>query len=390
MNTELKINESFTSLQRFCELNDFKGWDPYDGLNSDYFKKSIFKNSAIIRLFWIQLFKRSPINFRNHLKIEKEYNPKGLAHFLTGYCNLYSISKNPAYLDKINFLAEKLIDSRSKNFSNSCWGYNFDWQSRAFFLPKHTPTVVATSFAVDSLLSAFDVTQNQRYLDVVTSSPNFILKDLNRSVYKDELIFSYSPLDQSQIYNASLLGSKLLSKVYFYTKKEEYLDFSYRSVKGVIRYQNEDGSWYYGSKKRQKWIDSFHTSYNLECIYEFAENSKINLFKENLNKGINFYLKNFFYMNEIPKYYHDKIYPIDIHSPAQFIVSMSKLKKFESNKKLIDSVLLWTIKNMQDNQGFFYYQLKKPFSSKIPYMRWAQAWMFYAFSYYFKEHNYEL
>ena len=219
MNTELKINESFTSLQRFCELNDFKGWDPYDGLNSDYFKKSIFKNSAIIRLFWIQLFKRSPINFRNLLKIEKEYNPKGLALFLTGYCNLYSISKNPAYLDKINFLAEKLIDSRSKNFSNSCWGYNFDWQSRAFFLPKHTPTVVATSFAVDSLLSAFDVTQNQRYLDVVTSSPNFILKDLNRSVYKDELIFSYSPLDQSQIYNASLLGSKLLSKVYFYTKR---------------------------------------------------------------------------------------------------------------------------------------------------------------------------
>ena len=41
-------------------------------------------------------------------------------------------------------------------------------------------------------------------------------------------------------------------------------------------------------QKRQKWIDSFHTSYNLECIYEFAENSKINLFKENLTRVLIF------------------------------------------------------------------------------------------------------
>lgn len=35
---------------------------------------------------------------------------------------------------------------------------------------------------------------------------------------------------------------------------------------------------------------------------------------------------------------------------------------------------------MQDPKGYFYYQLKKNFNSKIPYMRWAQAWMFYAFT----------
>jgi len=39
---------------------------------------------------------------------------------------------------------------------------------------------------------------------------------------------------------------------------------------------------------------------------------------------------------------------------------------------------------MQDKNGYFYYQLKKGISSKIPYMRWAQAWMFYALSEYLK------
>jgi hypothetical protein len=51
-------------------------------------------------------------------------------------------------------------------------------------------------------------------------------------------------------------------------------------------------------------------------------------------------------------------------------------------KQLAEKVLLWTIKNMQDPSGYFYYQKKKWWSSRIPYMRWAQAWMFYAMSYY--------
>ena len=43
----------------------FKGWDPYDGLNSKVFQALPFlKNSALCRLVVIQGFKRSPINFR--------------------------------------------------------------------------------------------------------------------------------------------------------------------------------------------------------------------------------------------------------------------------------------------------------------------------------------
>jgi hypothetical protein len=31
-----------------------------------------------------------------------------------------------------------------------------------------------------------------------------------------------------------------------------------------------------------------------------------------------------------------------------------------------------------EKKGYFYYQKRKKISAKIPYMRWAQAWMFYA------------
>ena len=87
----------------------------------------------------------------------------------------------------------------------------------------------------------------------------------------------------------------------------------------------------------------------------------------------------------MPKYYHNKTYPIDIHCPAQIIVTLSKLNVFKSNKSLLDDVLNWTIDNMQHKKGYFYYQLKKGISSKISYMRWSNAFMFNAMSHYFLE-----
>ena len=35
-----------------------------------------------------------------------------------------------------------------------CWGYNFDWQSRNFFAPRDTPTIVPTAFAARALIEA--------------------------------------------------------------------------------------------------------------------------------------------------------------------------------------------------------------------------------------------
>jgi len=42
----------------------------------------------------------------------------------------------------------------------------------------------------------------------------------------------------------------------------------------------------------------------------------------------------------------------------------------------------WTIDNIQDEKGYFYYQRYRFFTNKIPYMRWSQAWMFYAITEY--------
>ena len=376
---------SFEKLKAYCEQVHFKGYDPYDGLNSSLFSSIPFlSKNRLAKLVWIQLFKRFPYNLRPLVGIKKDYNPKALGLFLSSYCNLYKGNPSADNLNKINFFSEEILKIQNKNWSGSCWGYNFDWQSRAFFQPKNTPTVVASTFIACALLDAYDILNDPKLLEASRSTCDFILKDLNRTYdEKGNFAFSYSPLDNSVVFNASLLGSRLLSRVYAYTKESELLVEAKKSVQFCCDHQKTDGSWSYGTYDFHQWIDNFHTGYNLECIYEYQQYSGDFSFKKNIDNGFKYYIENFFTSEGIPKYYNNSIYPVDIHTTSQLIVTTHKLDLYETNKELVDKVLNWTIQNMQSKKGYFYFQKKKVISSKIPYMRWAQAWMFYAFSIYF-------
>ena len=379
-----KILNSLTKLKKYCESERFKGYDPYDGLNSSLFHSFHFlSNRHLARLAWIQLLKRLPINIRPIVGISKDYNPKALGLFLSGYCNLYKINPTQDTLNYIIFFSSKLIELANTNYSGLCWGYNFDWQAKAFFQPKNTPTVVATTFIADALLSAYEITHNEQLLTIARSSCDFILKDLNRTYDNEEnFAFSYSPLDKTVVFNASLLGSRLLSRVQHFTHEKELIDVAKKSVAFCCDYQQNDGSWSYGTLHFHQWIDNFHTGYNLECISDYMKYSEDHSYEDVLQKGFDYYVDTFFTENGISKYYNNSTFPIDIHAPAQLVITLSKLGLLNEYTKLTDRVLDWTITNMQSKRGYFYFQKKKYFTSKIPYMRWSQAWMFYALSEY--------
>lgn len=389
----MELKESFQKLKNYCENEEYKGWDPYDGLNSKIFKATPLKDWSLARLAWIQGFKLSPINLRRILAVPKGYNSKGIGLFLTGYCNLYKIAEagntdfgtKDEIFQQIGFLADLLIDLQAKGYSGACWGYNFDWQNRVFFQPINTPTIVATSFCADAILNAYDITGEKKYLEVGLSSCLFIEQDLNRTnISEKEFIFSYSPLDTSQVYNASLLGARLLARCCAYKKNEKRLQLSLQATQTIVNKQTSDGAWIYGENKVQSWIDSFHTGFNLECIYEIMVYTGSKEFSSSFEKGLNYYLNNFFLEDGTPKYYNNKTFPIDIHAPAQLIATLIRSNRIQAHRTLADKVLEWTINNMQTSKGYFTYQLKPVFSSRIPYMRWAQSWMFYAFSLYLK------
>ncbi len=384
------LYNAFNNLKNRVEQSDYAGWDPYDGLSSKVFNATPLKYSAFARLAWIQLFKRNPINLRRLMMVPKGHNSKALGLFLSGYCNLLKIAKNgddsfgnPNSIEnRIHYLSDLLIKNISPGYSGACWGYNFDWQSKAFFLPDNTPTVVATSFVVESLVSAYLTTQKEDYLKIALTSSEFILNDLNRIQKEDDLfMFSYSPLDDRAVYNATLLGSKTLAILYHFNRDEQLKDAAFKSIKAVCNRQYKSGAFPHSDQVGDKWKDNFHTGFKLESIAFYLKYCDDSTFDENLAKGVEYWIKNFFLDDGTSKYYDNSIYPIDLHCPSQAISTLYKTGYIHKHSELAKKIIEWPIEHMFSKKGYFYFQKSKYFTNKTDYMRWPNAWMFYGLSY---------
>lgn len=378
------LQTNITKLASYCAEDDFAGYDPYDALNSPLIR-ILTLGQKYGRIAWIQFMRRFPFNLRPLLLISRGHNPKGLGLFLGGYAKLYKCDPRPEYLEKIRMFLGLLDKYKSRGYSGNCWGYNFDWQSRAFYVPKYTPTIVNSSFIGHALLDTYELTGEQRALDMAGSIKDFFLNDLHRTPEGDSFCFSYTPLDQSAVHNANLLGASLLIRLYSIAGDNETKAAALSSLAYTMRHQREDGSWFYAETTMQSWIDSFHTGFNLEAIRWFLKEGEAEEYRAAYDRGVRFYAGNFFLDDGTPKYYHDRVYPIDIHAPAEAITFFSG--EGEAYRELTVKVIKWTLERMQDKEGFFYFRKSPRYTNKIPYMRWSQAWIFRALAEYIFYHE---
>ena len=129
----------------------------------------------------------------------------------------------------------------------------------------------------------------------------------------------------------------------------------------------------------QKWVDSFHSGFNLSALLAYEVVTGDWSFADTLNVGYEFYTHLFFAEDGTPKYYPNSLYPIDIHSCSQALLVLSDCAaRARDAGKLALKVLHWTEANMQSSNGSFYYQRHRRWADRVPYMRWGQAWMFRA------------
>jgi len=282
-----------------------------------------------------------------------------------------------------NFLMSRLGSLRSAKYAEACWGYNFDWQSRAFFAPRGTPNVVCTVFAAHAYLDWYERTGSESVLEMATSSCRFLLDRLNRTKDSDGQCFSYTPLDHSRVHNVNLLAAELLARTFTKTGIDEYRDAAERAARFTLARQRRDGSWLYGEAESQSWIDSFHTGFVLVSLKHLIEYLDSPGWRTALDAGYQFYEKRFFLADGTPGHYHDRLRPHDVHSAAQGVITFVEMTDLMPNAKAMASrVVRWAIDKLQDPTGFFYFQRHRFYTIKTSYMRWAQAWMLYALSLY--------
>lgn len=383
------IEQAHDELLVWCRQRDFAGYDPFDSLNSRVFQSIPLKHSRTSRLLWTQAFKRSPLNLRRFSLVPKQKNSKGLALFGLATLSKYRRLGTAEAETEARALLEELLRLQIGGYNGAAWGYNFDWQSRHFFAPRGTPMIVPTAFAVRALLDAYETFNDNKYLEVARRSCEFILKDLKRTVDSNddggELCFSYSPLDETRVFNASLFAAETLASVAALGGEKEFSReaqaLAIRAARYVVRKQNEDGSWDYGAGSAQRWVDNFHTAYVLLSLSRIMKSVRgdHHELKSALKCGYRFWRDHFFLADGWPKYYHDTLYPADAHAAATAIVTLIELQELDREAlPLAETIATWTIRNLRDSRGFFYYQRQRFYTLRTPFMRWTQAWMLYA------------
>ena len=369
--------EALRKLSNYIESEDYRGHDPYDALNSP-FSKIITLNNRYLRIIFTQAMRRLPVNLRPLLKIEKGLNPKGLALLLAGYVKLLKLTGEVQYQHKIMAIAKLLDDCKSSGFSGVCWGYNFPWQNHSYLFPAGTPTIVNTSFIGHAFLDAYELLGENAYLQTAADACIFIMRDLHVvHETQEELCLSYTPLDCEMIYNSNALGASLLARVHSITHAPDLLKPAKKMIRFVANAQREDGSWLYGPKLIDRWVDIHHTGFVLDSLHDYARATGDRSLDSAIERGLAFFERTFFLPNGRPRQWNGRDFPTNIHS-VQAIVTLAKLHAVRDNRELLERIATWILTNMQDPAGYFYYQKGRFLMNKIPYMRWSQAWAFHA------------
>jgi len=374
------VRDLTQKLLNYCRSNNWAGYDPYDALNSKVFKAIPFLNFRFARLAFTQAMKRSPLNFRKVLGVRKSGNPKGLALFLTALLKL-SRQGQPDCTDIIRCLADKLVGSHSACRPEWCWGYNFEWQARTGLVPNGYPNIICTTFAANALLDFYEKTGDPQFLAKAASAAGFIHQFLYRDSGNSSGYFSYTELEQSPVHNANLLGAAFLCRAFRKTGEKIWLHTALKAARFTANRQQGNGSWTYGELPTQQWIDNFHTGFNLCALRSIGRDTATSEFETVVRNGYRFYRNHFFDHGSVPKYFHNRTYPVDAHSVAQSIITLVEFNDLDPEAiQLAHAVLVWAKRHLWDERGFFYYQKHRYLTNRIPYMRWSQAWMLLALS----------
>ena len=375
------LKQVLDKLEDYITNQDYFGYDPYDALNSPRLHGL---QSKIMRLALTVLFRRSPVNLRNLLGVEKGRNPKAIGLFLSGYSNLIAMG-TPGSREKADELFTWLASNYSQGYSGHCWGYDFPWQNRDRLLPPGIPTVVNTAYIGHGMLDYHEATGNREALTHARSACEFILRDLNITETDHGICFSYTPLERNIVHNANVLGASLLARVYSHTKENELQEMATRSIDFTLHHQHDDGRWDYlidPETGRTKDQTDWHQGFILDSFRWYIEGVRPDdgKYLEGLRKGLKFYAAQF--TPEGQGYWrYPRLWPVNIHNQAQGLVTFSRLEPYvEGSRNHAETIAKWAIEHLRSPQGYFYYQKHRFLTNRIPYMRWSQAWMFYALS----------
>lgn len=366
-----------------AELTGWKGHDKHDGLNSKLVW-ALAGWSRPTRILALQAVMRFPLDIRRVIGVPEVHNPKGLALFIQAHVSRWRLSGCNKDLETASLLAEKLAVLRSAEnaYSGRAWGYMYPWQDLGFFAPQGTPNAVVTSFVCEALLDLHSATGSPAYLDLVRCAAKFLIHDLPRLVDEDNrLCFGYMPLPmRMRVMDVSILVGALFARLHALAHDKDMHDMSRRLLEYVVRNQTKDGAWWYTDPPEASpvRIDNYHTGFILDALWRYMQFSRDRSYEQSYYNGLEFYARHLFETDGAPRWMSDQSLPHDIHGCAQGIITFCRHSSVYPG--LAEKIAHWTLNNLYDGRGKFWYRCTRWGIDKRFFLRWNNGWMARALS----------
>lgn len=371
---ERVARDAFLALHDYLRRNHYKGYEFDDLLGSPLVRFLTF-NSLLLQRVAVQVGKLCHVPIRPLVGIRKLESAKARGFIARGYLYYYLFTKDQNWLRAAEESLAWLLCNHATGYAGISWGNEFDFASRGGFFRKGLPTIVWTSHIAHTFDLAYAITGEEKYLATILQAGEFIANALERHQDRSGTCFAYAPGLLNLVYNSNLLGAATLIRCWKHTGDDFYFELANSAYRWVISQMNADGSWYYGMGKNYRWIDNFHTAYNLECLltgFEIGGEAVVPF--RVVQQTSQFWIHNFFLLDGTPKYYHDRVYPLDIQCGSQAIETLSNVSRyFPLALEMADKVVIWTTKHLQKPNGAFRYQLRRLLKNNLESIHWGQS-----------------
>jgi hypothetical protein len=372
-----RVNNVLDAVLDYSEAQNWQGFDKHDALNSPILEVVCGWN-RITRLLAVQAVMRSPVNLRPMLLTARTYNPKGLALFIRGLLDRYSLDGNDQHLVRVRTLIRQLDDMAVTTPSGGrAWGYQYPWQDLGFFAPRGTPNAVVTAFVCEAFLAAHRQWGEPEFLSRVEAAIPFFLGDLQRLKDEpEELCLSYMPLPMSmRVMDVSILIASVLAQFARQANQPQWLEPARRLVCYVVRRQTDYHAWFYTDPPGDSPIrhDNYHTGFILDALSNYMDATGEREWQPQYDAGLAFYAEHLFEPSGAPRWMSDREYPYDIHGAAQGILTFSR--HMNTHGELALRIADWSLNEMYSQEGRFYHQRTRWYTKKFTQLRWCNAWM---------------
>jgi len=366
----------------------YAGYSKHDGLNSPLLG-FLAGSSRLTRLGAIQVVTRSPVDIRPLVGVRKARNAKGLSLFARALLARHRMTGSADDAAQARGLLDWLIDHPAAGFDGLCWGYPYPWQDVGFFAPRDFPNRVVTAHVGQALVDGYETLHDDRYLDAANRAVWFLLQ-APKTLFEDagRRCVSYVPSPDIDwiVMDVSALAGAMAARVGAITGDAGLIREGGRLVRYVVSKQTDYGAWYYADPPSASHIthDNYHTGFILDAIQQYGLSAGSDEFDEAYRRGIEFYEQKLFEPSGAARFMSDRLYPVDIHGCAQGIITFSlQQRHLGTGAATATRVLDWTIGHMWDPaSGWFYYQQRRRYRTRIRELRWCQGWMSWALSCY--------